>query len=239
MFSSKYKQKKKSVYGVAKRFRRTPTILTGPSRYSRPSRSNKEIKSFDVVLCDDVTSQQIPLPANVAGAQTFATGMAAINLVPQGSTFYNRIGSKIVIKSIAIDCGVLAHSIAELNIVRYMIVYDRQPNGAYPALADILQDNAAGLTSTSGVNMQNRSRFAILRDNYLEINPGSGEFKHLKLFVKPSGGLLCEFGTTAGTIGDIKTGSILFLMFTPISVNTTGPFASALSLKTRIRYDDS
>lgn len=51
---------------------------------------------------------------------------------------------------------------------RLLIVYDKQPNGAFPIISDILQSRdqtgAATTTYSSEINLDNRARFAIIRD---------------------------------------------------------------------------
>ena len=60
------------------------------------------------------------------------------------------------------------------NILRFMIIYDAQPNGALPAIKDVINSlSTAGAENQnvlSSVNIGNRSRFTVLRD-YLRCTP--------------------------------------------------------------------
>lgn len=164
------------------------------------------------------------------------TGITEFNCVPQGATSYNRIGTKILIKSIDFRCVFSMNGTAPThNSVRYMIVYDRQPNGAFPAFSDIFSTNiSTAPTFFSGVNMANRSRFIILRDRVQTLDPdGSGTFS-VKEFIKTK--LETQFRTNTGNIGDITTGALYL-----VAISLTGSAASYSTMGSatfRIRYFD-
>jgi len=168
-----------------------------------------------------------------------ATGsVTLINGVAQGTDVNNRIGRKFLMKSLLwrfrIGVNPAANSLG--NIVRLLIVYDAQTNGALPAVTDIL--SAADVLAP--MNLNNRDRFKIICDKWWNSNAyalsggdiDNGEFcppmdkfyKKLNLEVQNSG--------TANTIGSIATGAVYALL---IAEN-----ASAVAeLATRIRYTDS
>jgi len=98
---------------------------------------------------------------------------ALINGVQEGSAYYNRVGRKIVLKSLHVTGQV--QTLANLGIIddggfygRLLIVYDRQPEGVIPAIATVLSDydqtGATASTPISGLNPTNAERFLILRD---------------------------------------------------------------------------
>ena len=61
------------------------------------------------------------------------------------------------------------------NILRFMIIYDAQPNGALPAIKDVINSlSTAGAENQnvlSSVNIGNRSRFTKVLRDYLRCTP--------------------------------------------------------------------
>lgn len=157
----------------------------------------QEIKSFDF---EEGANVALPLLTAATGSASLATGMVAINLVQQGAAYYNRIGTKAVVKSIAVQFGLGApESYTKPGLVRYMLVYDRQPNGAYPTIGDILQNPAGNTFFNTGVNMANKSRFSILRDKVVCLDAAQAAVVQVKEFI--SNRLETEYGTSTGGIG--------------------------------------
>lgn len=123
-----------------------------------------------VLYSSGSTSGGVPLSLNSTGS------ICALNLIQVGSSMFNRIGRRI--EMISIRFSALYNPLSVTRVVptdygRIMIVYDRQTNGAYPALADILQDTdqtgANTTSSKSGLNMNNRERFVTIMDKRLHL----------------------------------------------------------------------
>lgn len=125
--------------------------------------SSAEVKALDITLFVN--------PLNTPG------NITPLNLVAPGSSFYQRVGRKIEMKSVRIIgyVNLRVPLIMQTNytayLARVMIVYDRQTNGALPAMSDILQNvdyTGVGLTtSLSSINLNNRDRFSIIRDQII------------------------------------------------------------------------
>lgn len=189
--------------------------------------------------------------------------VTGLNLVQIGSSFFNRIGRRIRMKSVQIFGDIIPNPAATATFsaetIRSVIVYDRQTNGAYPALADIFEDtdqNGANTTNElSGINLNNRERFAILMDikhkmpfinvatgvptTTVNIWPTDGarhedsdgsffldHFRKLK-------GMETHYkaDSTPAVIGDIATGGLYLVTF-----GVTGNWV--LNFKVRMRYND-
>nr|QXP07669.1 MAG: putative capsid protein [Arizlama virus] len=221
-------------------------MIGGKRRYYKPMtrrlRAPTEVKSFDLnfdlATLANGTMVGEGSVAGVGADNGFDTGMTCINLIQAGSAFYNRIGGKICIKSIDItgwlEQGATATYMAK---IRYLIVYDRQANGAYPALQALLQDNDGALTFNSGVNMQNRSRFSIIRDKRISIDSGTQLQYCIKEYCK--GMWECDYGTTTGLIGDVRSGALYFIAFGQ-NFGAGGNDASVpIAIKSRVRYYDN
>lgn len=115
------------------------------------------------------------------------------------------------------------------------MIYDRQPNGAFPAIADILYNqNAGAVEYASGVNMTNKSRFSIIRDLRIQLDTLNNQSFLIHTYSKCNAEV--EFGSDAGTVADIRTGALYVVAFTGILSG-----AGAMSIRncmTRIRYFD-
>jgi len=179
-----------------------------------------------------------------------------LNLVRAGSSFCNRIGRKINMMSVRMRGWINPiRTITLSDVARILIIYDRQANGANPTLQSLLQttDQAAGNTTTilSGINLNNRDRFVILRDEMIVlpsqtvtagaittpgwVDPVSHTFEH-DWYVK-MGGLSTQFGADSApaVIGDITTGALFMVT---AGLNAAGAEGYQLTAEVRLRYLD-
>lgn len=220
-----------------------------------------EVKSLDVGSATAVAPGGAPLAINTTGS------VAAINLVTAGSSFFQRVGRKIEMKSVELSyqiSPITSQTLATAqDWLRILIVYDRQTNGALPNVSDVLQDtDAAGANTTniaSGVNLNNRDRFLVIYDDRTQLpqvtntmgvltnvfpnsfggrNGTSSGFGNVHIFRKLKG-LVCHFkaDSVPGVIGDVATGG-LFL----ITIGSLAAAAQNFALtpwKIRVRYNDT
>jgi len=153
-----------------------------------------------------------------------------------GASFYNRVGSRTRAKSLEIR-GLIQptyiNTVAlRMQYVRIIVLYDRQANGAPPSVADVITDydtdgNAITGSVLSGLNMNNRDRFLVLRDRKLILpsigvsgvvdssahfypDPNAPGTVIYNEFIKLKG-LETHYKASNGTIGDISTGSFVIL----------------------------
>ena len=228
---------------------------------ARPIGSTRELKSFDLAtsiasITNPYTAITFAEPGFVANTSFGAPGVAQpyfeINAVQQGSAYFQRIGSKIRMKSILIralfaapiSVSTTGQTETIEGSVRCLVVYDRQTSGAPPTANQILSVNSSGIYDYSSVFIPNRSRFLVLRDKILKLDTASGLTQVFDEYIK------CDLDTeyqssstnstisTAGTVGDITTGAVYFISFyTQGSYTTVGP--TMLSFISRLRYYDA
>lgn len=180
----------------------------------------------------------------------------------EGASFYQRIGRRIRMKSLEIRGEITPNNTNAAAVpqqfARIMVLYDRQTNGALPALADILTGfNAAGATTSTvwdGLNMNNRDRFTVLRDRKLILNglgingatpanitglspdPNVDNTSYVfREFIKLKG-LETHFKASAGGVGDIATGSIVLLTVSSADANAAP--AWQLAYGARLKFYD-
>ncbi len=192
---------------------------------SRPSVI--ELKFHDVDIDDAVVAQA-------------ASIQAGVNLIAQGVTESTRVGRKCTIRSIhwkyTIELTGATTKSNTSDVVRVMLILDKQANGALPGNTDILESNSF----LSFNNLSNKKRFRTLMDrNYVLVAQAGGgdgttedygedvvwdEF-HKKVNIP------IEFNSTAGAITEITSNNLVILL---ASENGTSAFTS----KVRLRYSD-
>lgn len=193
-----------------------------------------------------------------------AQSIAVLNGTVNGAGFNQRIGQRINMKSIQVE-GFFTPNAAGIGLndthyYRMMLIYDAQPNKAFPALPDILQMvNAASAPSTATdgfMNMQNRDRFLMLRDKkyplYRSVTSGAAgphfgppSTQEVAMFSPPPikfkwyvklKGLETVYADPAdASITGIQTGSLLFVF---LYNNGTANSPFAIDWNSRLRFYD-
>lgn len=166
---------------------------------------------------DNITAS---IPITTAGV--FATGVsAAINQITQGVANNQRLGSKIVIRSLAYRFDFDINSAATIPCaIRAIIFWDRQPNAYSVALspADLL----ATASYLSYNNVANSSRFVVLRNHNIALAPNGPQTAFIEGFVK-----LNMNSFYVNTVSDNPTtGALMCLFIGDQAANTPAVVAS-------------
>lgn len=200
-------------------------------------------------------TEQKAVTVNSTTRQLNTTGsFNLLNFSVPGTDINQRVGRKIMCKSIfirgfispeggntAIVAGTL-ETFAQLG--RCIVFVDNQPNGAAPAVTDLL----AEATSVSQLNLDNRDRFKVLMDKTFGVPNSVKSFtatgstcgsygncipfkKYKKIMVET----VYNAGT-AGTIADINSGA-LYMFWIGNVVAGTGTDTNA-TISTRVRFED-
>lgn len=198
--------------------RKRPTQFSNvPQIYRRGPRM--EIKYVDNAATDD--------NFNLVGG----TPWVLVNGIVQGAGNNQRIGNKVSLKALRMKGQILNLATAVQTYGRLLVIYDKQPNGALPTYAAVMQtrDSAGAATNTafSDPNFDNKERFTILRDTTIVFpsvtntvgvltNVGFDQQSksdinifNVDMYIKLKGLHTAYTGATAG-IADISTGSLLF-----------------------------
>jgi len=168
-----------------------------------------------------------------------------------GTDMTNRVGRKIQIKSIQ-GRGIVRTERSELmtaaatpaQMVRYIILVDMQPNGALPALTDILKT----AHPASPLNLNNRDRFKILLDKQWALDPYylnttattaaasmNNQCKVFKYYKKCNVETIFN-GTNGGTIADITSGAVLRVILGNQAVDADD--TAEITSSVRVRFTD-
>lgn len=206
-------------YSATSRYRRNRRrgpyqALTYGSRHTNPIYPIPEAKFLDTGF------------AAIPVTTTAGIGAACYNGVAQGTGGSQRIGQQICSKSVSYHINVDQATTTPVSAnVRIIIFWDKQPNGANPTVAQLIQGTA---DINAFLNVSNKERFVVLRNLMfsLSVNGMNTDFKegHIKL------NMLTTF-TDAGTIP--RTGG-LFVYF--VSDAAANPPTATFQL--RFRYTD-
>jgi hypothetical protein len=248
--------------GRAMAQRRAGPLMRGGGFYSQPRsyvprrmsfRSTNELKSVDSSSISLLNAWPNPITVGTT------TSIQLLNGTEPGSGFFNRIGRKVHFTSINMKFALqiingTARSSDE-DTARISVVWDRAPLGVLPSYFDIFQEcDAAGNTASglfSGVNLNNRARFLVLKDWHIWLAPiNVAATGFITLPTSPDGGNLLEYSffknlkplnmeTTykadTGAIGDFVTGAC-YLVITAGNTNATSCWTLAGS--SRMRFLD-
>lgn len=197
-------------------------------------RTRGERKVIDTVSAD--------YQVNTTGSITLLNG------VTLGTDYDERIGRKIVVKSCYIRGWIAPQLAATIGAAaltpsqqwRMILLVDNQPNGAPPAITDIL----VSADPSSQLNLNNRDRFKVLVDKVFVSGPllyGAAQpflvdnstksvtcYKRLDLETIYNAG-------NAGTIGDINSGALYMVW---IGSNAAGNDDGQARLSARLRFVD-
>jgi len=154
-----------------------------------------------------------------------------MNGVAIGDDYNNRNGREIKMKSIYMRMTG-ANLVDQESSIRVMLVYDKQPNGAAPAITDIL--TSADVNAPN--NLNNKERFITISDKVYTASTAAKrswickKYKRLDTSVQYSG--------TGATIASIATGAV-WLILIPQSLSTGASTANyVVGYQTRVRFTD-
>ena len=167
--------------------------------------------------------------ATIAVDTTPVTHM--LNNIDLGSGTSQRTGRRVEMISLYLRITFALGATETSTVIRYIIFYDKQTNGALLGASDIIDAN----TVTAHLNMDNRQRFEVLRDKTITMNllvDTSPQFVFRKEFIK----LRCRdviYNGTAGGVADINTGGLFIMLLSNIGVGATAPIGAYTA---RLRY---
>ncbi len=204
-------------YGKKRYGRRGRTAVTKAGALYNPCRLGGEKLFLDTI--------------NNAIAVDITPVIFTLNIIDLGAGSSARTGRRVEMNSLYLRISFALNSTQTPNITRYMVLYDKQTNGAAPVIADILET-----TRVEGhFNMDNRQRFEILLDKTFAI-PLSVASVNSPVFRKHYIKMRCRDTIYTGTgsgVADIATGG-LFIMF--MNDRAAGVTAGLGEMNARLRY---
>lgn len=160
----------------------------------------------------------------------FTSGVL-LNGMAQGDSAQTREGRVILMKKLQLCWSVyLAGASTGGAPFRIKVVYDKQSNGAAPAITDILQNDDFHAFN----NLFSNPRFVTLYDHITPPISATGEYCQAGKVLIPMN-LQCHYSGTGGTIGSINSGAIYIFCAQQSQIKIGNP---ALSFQSRIRFTD-
>lgn len=175
---------------------------------------------------------------DVNGSTAIVAGSAnavvtLLNGVAQGTTATTRLGRRITMRSLLVKADFnVGPTTTGASPIRVLIVYDCQTNATAPTATDVCVVDQLN----SPMNLSNSRRFKTLVDEMIPCVGTAGPQSFAwNRYVKLNNAV--EFNTgSAGTVGDIQTGSIYMLVWTNGTFTVAAPTASIF---TRVRFSDN
>lgn len=240
-------QPKKTIY-----MKKKPKSIT--TKYA--AKKKREVKTLDITIPDNYPANGDYISDTLSGFVFNLKPQCIQNvvMVTQGAGISQRIGNKIALKSLRIRMSL---EITDKNSTppqgaRFMVVYDRQVNGVYPSVNQVLANITTGNTTANGnwlssINPNYYDRYIVLCDKMFIIgNNANGpvgtwvttkEAFMIDEYIKLKG-LETQFkSTTNGApIADLSTGALYIIGFGDQQENTEAYYMSG---QLRLRFYDN
>lgn len=219
------------------------TPFKAPARINKLSLQRKQsiqdARGFSRFLGAKGEKKVIDLaPASYACGTTGS--VTALNLCATDTDFTDRVGRKILMKSVNIVGHYIpTDSAVNPTLCRVMLIYDKQPTSALPAITDILKTS----DSRDQLNLNNRDRFVVLCNELVALGiqqntatqafAGSPTDKVIHIYKKLNHEVI--YSSTAATIAAVASGTLLLVT---VGDNAAGADYQA-SVSTRVRFIDA
>lgn len=165
---------------------------------------------------------------------TFACGTAGMMDISQGTAETERVGKRVRLISMQIRGVINVGPAAPLNPLYcvLLVVYDRNPTGAMPALTDILNTNWPGAPN----NVVNADRFRIVMRRAYGVSYTMQIPIIVEEFIDLTG-LSVEYGAaTNGALTNIRSGALYLLAVGWEAAVFPYATAARFDVSTRIRF---
>jgi len=175
---------------------------------------------------------------------TTAYTLNPLNLIVQGVTGNTRTGRQVRLESLRLSFNFQNQTAVSEDLIRVMVVYDKETRGTSPGSGDILQVNTFGLAQlNSSWNFDNvPTRFQILVDKVMSLTPTVSTSSTNAAWNSPDNHLLVNvkigrqthfYNTSAGTVADIDSGGLFLIL-----MGKNGTSGSAYSYDSRLVFRD-
>lgn len=165
-----------------------------------------------------------------------AGNISLITTIPQGTGVTERVGKKIKLKSMGLHGAAFTNVTATINNCALLVVYDKRPDGALPAVIEIL-DFA---NSRVFANNDNEDRFVVLKrqdwvrsGNTIALNYKIQNNIDWELNLKDIPMVFKSLGT--GAIDDIEQGALYLVT---VGNQIAGTDAAQIISEVRVRFED-
>nr|WAE42125.1 MAG: capsid protein [Cressdnaviricota sp.] len=143
--------------------------------------NKNEIKTLDLTFTGAYNAVYTPdtQPQQVLNLNTGTGSIQALTLIQQGVGISQRVGNKVCLKSLRLRFNISQTGVGGVNAnaptrARIMVLYDRNPSGAYVATSAILGASNQGNTITPGTYSDNLDpnqfdRYIVMMDDFITL----------------------------------------------------------------------
>ncbi len=237
--------------------RKRKASYKGSKGYSKPRYTQYQSPSSGIALKGMDTDIDLG-GANILSTVTTNGQMPPANLIQQGTGSYNRVGRRIAMKSIRVkgtlDCHMYKTAGGDNsgNIIRLVVVYDKQPTGVTPLFNQVFgvtdQNGTETSRFTDSLRYDNMERFEILKDDYFTFQASSmdqavagnyqAQMKHFDHYIKLKDRTTTFSGQTAPmAIADISSGAV-YVIFRALINDALVSDCRVIHSQARLRYTD-
>lgn len=181
-----------------------------------------------------------------------------VNAIRAGTGSFERVGRKIAMKYLYIN-AVVTHTykgsdslIIQGNLLRMVVVYDKQPSGVTPVFSAIFGERTnKGVASSDFLaprNYDNMSRFQVIHDKIITSNPmttvlassgGANNKIHIKEYIKLGNRETVYSDTNiTPTIAQISSGALYIYFRAMNKATNVNVFKLDAESSVRLRYTD-
>jgi len=218
---------------------------TGSSGYRRKSSNYQAGKKVSLLKMGYLNRRGLNRETgyvDLASAQYQGNTTGSIVLaatIPQGAAVQERVGKKILLKSMQVRGYVTADGTTTTTMGAWILVYDKRPTGALPTITDILDT----INVNSFLNDANSGRFKILARRSYQVNGNSssagqqteGTLQVIDEYVKLKGLQTVFKAAGTGQMGDIEEGALYLVV---VGVTAAGTADCTFQLGCRTRFLD-
>lgn len=139
-----------------------------------PRHKKPTVKSLDRRIKKIRLNEELSHKDTFYNSQTFSTSanISVLNAMLQGDTNITRDGNNISVTSVQWRFRFQLDTDNLLPVViRHLVLWDSQPNGALPGLSDVLDNSVITTAVFAPYNSDFQKRFKILHDKVMVLNP--------------------------------------------------------------------
>ncbi len=165
------------------------------------------------------------------GATTVTTTplILLISGLARGDDLGDRDGRMVRWKSVSVKLQITMHATPIDDMIRIMVVIDKQPNETLLVIGDLL----LSVTPQGQKNLSQRRRFVILKDEVISLSVGEGTTRFFQWYKKIDMKTIFD-DSDAGTIADIETNAMYLILFGTEATN-----GITVGRTTRLRFIDN
>ncbi len=130
------------------------------------------------------------------------------HLIQRGDQHFQRNGDSITLTSFQCRFMLSTNTAGDNNLVRLLVVHDKQVNGVLMTAAELFLDATADDILTSPYNLDNKHRFRVLSDKIISINDAGNANYMYSVYKKLN--IKIRYDASAGAVTDLTSDAIYF-----------------------------